>query len=202
MSTISSQITNITIVYSTVYSGAAKRRHQSSASLAFVRESADDRWIVRTKGQQGGKCFHLMTSSWGKWNETRTTRTPAFWDTPATPWLSILMIHIRSQVKTRQSQSYKSKKNTINSNFARNLHTRDTLWGQPIIWDNDGLLPIKLDHKKLISMKFYLELKTFHSTKCIWRCRLQKWRPSCLNCNVSNHMHSRVLCCQPTLFFS
>ena len=32
-----SQITSFTIVYSTVYSGANKRKHQSSASLAFVR---------------------------------------------------------------------------------------------------------------------------------------------------------------------
>ena len=32
-----SQITNLTIVYSTIYSGADQRKHQSSASLAFVR---------------------------------------------------------------------------------------------------------------------------------------------------------------------
>ena len=37
MSTIASQITSLTIVYSTVYSGADQRKHQSSASLAFVR---------------------------------------------------------------------------------------------------------------------------------------------------------------------
>ena len=36
---------------------------------------------------------------------------------PAAPWLPILVIHIRSQVKTRQSQSYKFKKNAKNSNF-------------------------------------------------------------------------------------
>ena len=33
---IASQITSLTIVYSTVYSGADQRKHQSSASLAFV----------------------------------------------------------------------------------------------------------------------------------------------------------------------
>ena len=43
-------------------------------------------------------------------NSSRTTRRPALWDTPAAPWLPILVIHIRSQVKRRQSQSYKSKK--------------------------------------------------------------------------------------------
>ena len=37
MSPIASQITSFTIVYSTVYSGADQRKHQSSASLAFVR---------------------------------------------------------------------------------------------------------------------------------------------------------------------
>ena len=36
MGTIASQITNFTIVYSTVYSDADQRKHQSSASLAFV----------------------------------------------------------------------------------------------------------------------------------------------------------------------
>ena len=38
MSTIVFQITSLTIVYSAVYSGADQRKHQSSASLAFVRE--------------------------------------------------------------------------------------------------------------------------------------------------------------------
>ena len=36
MSAIVSQITSLTIVYSTVYSGADPRKHKSSASLAFV----------------------------------------------------------------------------------------------------------------------------------------------------------------------
>ena len=37
MSVMVSQITSLTIVYSTVYSGADQRKHQSSAPLAFVR---------------------------------------------------------------------------------------------------------------------------------------------------------------------
>ena len=37
MSTIASQITGVLIVCSTVWSGADQRKHQSSASLAFVR---------------------------------------------------------------------------------------------------------------------------------------------------------------------
>ena len=37
MNAMASQITSLTIVYSAVYSGANQRKHQSSASLAFVR---------------------------------------------------------------------------------------------------------------------------------------------------------------------
>ena len=42
---------------------ADQRRHQSSASLAFVWGIHRDWWIPHTKGQLRGKCFHLMTSS-------------------------------------------------------------------------------------------------------------------------------------------
>ena len=38
MSEIASQITSLTIVYSTVHLGADQSKHQSSASLAFVWE--------------------------------------------------------------------------------------------------------------------------------------------------------------------
>ena len=38
MSTMASQITNLMIVYTTVYSGTDQRKHQSFTSLAFVRE--------------------------------------------------------------------------------------------------------------------------------------------------------------------
>ena len=37
MSAIASQITSLTIVYSTVYSHTDRRKHQSPAALAFVR---------------------------------------------------------------------------------------------------------------------------------------------------------------------
>ena len=63
MTTMASQITSLTVVYSTVYSGADQRKQQSSASLAFVWGIHRDRWIPRIKGQLRGKCFHLMTSS-------------------------------------------------------------------------------------------------------------------------------------------
>ena len=63
MNAMASQITSLTIVYSTVYSGADQRKHQSSASLAFVW--GIHRWPVRSPhiGSVTRKIFHLMTSS-------------------------------------------------------------------------------------------------------------------------------------------
>ena len=60
---IASQITSLTIVYLIVYSEADRKKHQSSASLAFVRGihrgpvNSLHKWPVTRK------FFHLMTSS-------------------------------------------------------------------------------------------------------------------------------------------
>ena len=64
MNSRASQITGVSIVSSTVCSGADQRKHQSSASLAYVR--GIHRWPVDSlhKGPVTQKCFHLMTSSW------------------------------------------------------------------------------------------------------------------------------------------
>ena len=57
MSTMAPQITGLTIVYSTCYPGADQRKHQSSASLAFVR--GIHRWPVSSpqKGPVTRKMF-------------------------------------------------------------------------------------------------------------------------------------------------
>ena len=63
MGAVASQITSLTIVSWAVYSDADQRKHQSSASLAFVRGihrgpvNSPHKWPVTRK------CFHLMTSS-------------------------------------------------------------------------------------------------------------------------------------------
>ena len=55
MGAIVSQITSLTIVYSIVYSDANQRKHQSSASLSFVREihrspvNSPHKWPVMRK---------------------------------------------------------------------------------------------------------------------------------------------------------
>ena len=57
MSTLASQITGASIVYSTVYSGADQRKHQSSASLAFVRGIHRKPVNSLNKGQVTRKMF-------------------------------------------------------------------------------------------------------------------------------------------------
>ena len=47
MGAMASQITSLTIVYSTVYSGAGQRKHQNSASMAFLRWF--HRWPVNSR---------------------------------------------------------------------------------------------------------------------------------------------------------
>ena len=62
MGAIASQSTGVSIVYSTVYSGVDQRKHQSSASLAFVR--GIHRWPVNSPNKRPvtrKMFFHLMT---------------------------------------------------------------------------------------------------------------------------------------------
>ena len=65
MGTMASQITGVSIFYSSVCSGADHRKHQSSVSLVFLR--GIHRWPVNYlhKWPVTRKMFlHLMTSSW------------------------------------------------------------------------------------------------------------------------------------------
>ena len=56
MGAMASQITSLTIVYSTIYSGADQKNYQSSASLAFVR--GIHRWpVILHKMASNGKMF-------------------------------------------------------------------------------------------------------------------------------------------------
>ena len=61
MSKLLSQITGVWIVCSTLCSWADQRKHQSLASLAFVRGIHRRPVVSHTKSQNHGKCFHLMT---------------------------------------------------------------------------------------------------------------------------------------------
>ena len=88
MSTMASQITSLTSVYSSVYSGAGQRKHQSSASLAFVR--GIHWWPVNSphKGPVTWKMFRFddIMSQYGITNQQ---------------WLNQIMLKLWSTVKLK-----------------------------------------------------------------------------------------------------
>ena len=88
MTTMASQITSLTVIYSIVYSDADQRKHQSSASLAFVWGIHRDRWIPRTKASyvenvsiwwRHHECSWTMAKS-EQSSETELARDPLHWD--------------------------------------------------------------------------------------------------------------------------
>ena len=60
------------IVYSTIYSDAVQRKHQSSASLAFLRGIHREPVNSPHKEPVTRKMFHLMTSSWKRCSSGHT----------------------------------------------------------------------------------------------------------------------------------
>ena len=98
-------------------------------------------WVVKSRPnrRQGGAFFNnivvddmVMPGTRPSTATTRTTRTPAFWGYPPDDaWLPTLLSHIESQVKRRQSQSYKFKefaKISFFFKFWNKLYTGHVFW--------------------------------------------------------------------------
>ena len=64
-------VTDILIVCSSFVLAQGKENIKDPHHWPLWRESTGDQWIPLTKGQSHGKCFHLMTSSWGVGNSAR-----------------------------------------------------------------------------------------------------------------------------------
>ena len=75
-------------------------------------------WGISKELKSGGK-WHWGSVVTGLWPDSilKQLELLCFEIPPAATWLNRLVIHIRSQVKRRQSQSYKFKKIAKNSNF-------------------------------------------------------------------------------------
>ena len=83
MGMIASQITSLTIVYSTIYSDADQRKHQSSASLAFV-------WGIH-RGQMASNAENI--SIWWRHHGTK----PSKWYVPwSHHWFSEQVVSVVS----------------------------------------------------------------------------------------------------------
>ena len=110
MGAMASQITAVPIVCSTACSGADQRKHQSSASLAFVKGILQSPVDSLTKGQLRGKCFHLMTSSWLRSFPTSQTvkydKTHAVYNKTCTPHRTRVIIHYKRFMQSKIKEQY------------------------------------------------------------------------------------------------
>ena len=59
-----SQITDVSIVYSTVCLGADRRKHQNFASLAFVTDELPTQRASNTENISSWWCHHVVSGSW------------------------------------------------------------------------------------------------------------------------------------------
>ena len=66
MSALASQMTPASWVFTPPFIQAQMKENVKAVPCHWPMwgEFTSDRWNPRTKGQQRGKCFHLMTSSW------------------------------------------------------------------------------------------------------------------------------------------
>ena len=199
MGAMTSHITSLTIVYSTVYSDTDQRKHQNSASLAFVRGihrgpvNSPHKWPVT------GKCFHLMTSSWlCKPLATDTGRADCsnHGDALAPVWtkkaIIIGLIILSRFLKAgefpgcewwsvthwgRVTHVCVNTLNIIGSDNGLSPGRR-----QAIIWTNDGILliwPLGTNFNEI-----WIRIHIFSFKEMVLKMSSAKCRPFCLGLNV------------------
>ena len=108
MSAMASQITSLTIVYSTLYSGVDQRKHQSSASLAFVRRI--HRWPVNSphKGPITRKMFAFDdVIRWIHWPMVYRPRVSVM--IKAFPCHDVIMAHIITHLPWKKWPSFRRR---------------------------------------------------------------------------------------------
>ena len=108
MGTMASQITSLTIVNSSVYSGADQRKHQSSASLAFVRGIHRRPVNSPHKGPVTRKMFLFDdVIMWCVWTGSRC-HVDVFW--VITKYLTDVISTVLSGRISKSSEPYSAKK--------------------------------------------------------------------------------------------
>ena len=174
MSTMTSQVTSTTIVYSTVYSVADQGKHQGSASLAFMM--GIHRWPVNSphKWSVTRKMFpfddvimrssNLVPPSNCNLSEDRYTEMNTDLQRKLTHW-------------GRATHICVSKLTIIASDNGLSPGRR-----QAIIWNNAGILSIGLLGTKFIEI--LIEILTFSFKQIRLKVSSAKWRSFCFGLNV------------------
>ena len=168
MGTISSQITSLTIVYSTVYSDADQRKHQSSASLAFARGihrgpvNSPHKWPVTRKIFP----FDDVIMKY------RNTYVVSGGNRRKCPFLMPLVNSLRpSDPYIRHQTNILVSDNGLSPG-----------WRQAIIWISAGVLLIGPLGTNFSEISIHINIFSFKKIHLIWSSA--KWRPFCLDLNV------------------
>ena len=117
MGAMASQITSLTVVYSMVNSGADQRKHQSSASLAFVRGihrwpvNSLHKWPVTRKMLPFDDVIMygvIRGYIWQKVNIHEDTSTALAEKNVVSPWCCLSPISIKRRTESPSSMTYDS----------------------------------------------------------------------------------------------
>ena len=164
MGTIASQITSLTIVYSTVYSGADQSKHQSSASLAFVwgihrgPVNSPHKWPVTRKMFPFDDVI-VYTYTWSP-----RDRSSKATEQLRPQWSRFF------QCLTHLGLSYTSVHPETKSSLVQ-INVCHLFGDKPL--SEPILVYYQLNPWEYTSMKTELKCYNAYSKKNIWKCRLQ-----------------------------
>ena len=158
MTMLASQIISLTVVYSIVYSGVNQRKHQSSASLAFVREihrgpvNFPHKWPVTRKMFPFDDVIMMWVGSWRygcpvAWFCYQLIAKPGN-QTAITPWPDPYQL-VKLRMDAILFHKYQMPQTTAHSAFHK-LSTRLTLFCVLLLSDADLPLCYRVTSLQLV----------------------------------------------------
>ena len=167
MDSIASQITSLTIVYSTVHSDADQSKHQSSASLAFVWEihrwpvNFPHKWPVTRKmfpfddvimfKETGLDVIHYKMFESYKYENTATSPRGQQGKLCCESWPQIALYHPRIMSRVQKKECFQTVKLSVLTHWGQVMHKLAIIGSdnglspgqcQAIIWSSAGILYI------------------------------------------------------------
>ena len=193
MSVMASQITRLTIVYATVHSGVDQRKHQSSASLAFVRGIHRSPLNSPHKGPVTRKMFPfddvIMLTTDVKCPGNRTTKLIGYGENiefinswfGKLPW-KIVYPGATEIAKSGGGRGVKNAYELVNLaglNFSFNTLLVFQIWKRSFVWNFNGYLWNSVHAFRTLSPNIWIDEKLFivtNNIKCIHRVHTTIWQ--------------------------
>ena len=196
MGSMASQITYLTIVYSSVYSGADQRKHQSSTSLAFVR-GIHRRPVTRKMLSFDDVIMLILFPQW---------YFPK--DIYSLTWMGNQLSLLFFLLNTKPFYNHHFNSSPSSDAYMRQWF--EVAFALILAWCRIGAKPLskpmlsyyQLDLLEQTSVKFWSKYKTFHPRKCIWKILSARWWPFCpegyelidhfFTVEINKHNHTKL----------